>query len=635
VLKGLDDVRFEIQKLSTKDKEERNKEAASDADDEDDEVIKKPGLLVVDRIKSAVIEALRQEKEMSTPPVVDRSAADKELQNLRSIIDSLKSKLLNSEACLDREERRRAELEHRNETISRDLIQADRELESKTDQLKQLESDLRELHKANDLAQRGWEEEKHVRSKLDEIIKNIRSSLGQLTDKNAKLSQEVSSLQSLSSTQKDDISNLREEISKARGENGKLSRERTRLEREIEDERTRFSNLQNELMETGKAVAEQETRWREELSAEKLRVQSLERSLADEERRTKKMEEECDKLSKIAEERGKLKAMIEASVGRERNLESAKEALERRVYIAEAQVKVVSEERNRLENDRAAQLENDRRARGADIASLNAAMERLQAEKTQAVMVYEREKAALASQAAKIETLGREIHQVTQTGIEREAVLKTTKRELDESQAQIQSLRNEISALRAKLDQKDTQLESLRDIGDAARAEIVEKDKHIIQLEFIIASTTSPTKKSRDADTDLKLQRRDKEILRLREMMAALIRDNDDLIAQSADSVPLEHNRKYIAMKNILRAERERRKGLEKELARAMAKTAANKEDLGRTPGSRSVVSIFDTPSSTVGGLDTPVSLKDTPLSVRGFGVGEQTPLKGKGVLME
>jgi hypothetical protein len=104
VLKGLEDLQLGIQKLSSKDKEERTKEAASDADDEDDNVIKKPSLLGVDRIKSAVIEALRQEKELFTPPLIDRSAGDKELQNLKSIIDSLKSKLLDSEDNLDREE---------------------------------------------------------------------------------------------------------------------------------------------------------------------------------------------------------------------------------------------------------------------------------------------------------------------------------------------------------------------------------------------------------------------------------------------------------------------------------------------------------------------------------------------------
>ena len=74
---------------------------------------------------------------------------------------------------------------------------------------------------------------------------------------------------------------------------------------------------------------------------------------------------------------------------------------------------------------------------------------------------------------------------------------------------------------------------------------------------------------------------------------------------------------------------------MEKDLARAIARDTLNKEDVGRTPGSRSVVSLFDTPSSAIRGLDTPVSLKDTPLSVRGFGGGEDTPLKGRGVLFE
>jgi structural maintenance of chromosome 4 len=454
-----------------------------------------------------------------------------------------------------------------------------------------------------------------------------------MTDKNSKLSQEVSTLQSVTVSQKDDISSLREEISKARGDNGKLSRERTQLKREVEDERARFANLQNELMETGRAVAEQETRWREELSAEKLRVQSLERSLADEERRIKKMEEECDKLGKIAEERGKLKAMVEASVSRERHLEIVREKLEKRVYAAEAQVKVAQEERARFEKEESTRSHRDREMLNQEIASLRGFVNKVQDEKSQIAVLYERERANFELQSVMIESLGRETKQVTQTGMEREKLLEAATRDLKESQSQVVALRQEITSLREKMDKKDVQTDSLRDVADAARADVVKKDKQIVDLEFIIASTTSPTKKSRDDEANLKLQRREKEILRLREMMAALIRDNEELIAQSNEVIVPEQQKKYIAMKNVLRAENLRRKALERELARALTKNSSSQEDVGRTPGAKSIVSFYDTPGSVVGGLDTPVSLKDTPVSMRGFGGAEDTPLKGKGVL--
>ena len=59
----------------------------------------------------AVVEALRQEKEQIASSV-DRSA---EMKDLQFVIDSLKSKLLDAEDNLDREERRRIEAERRNE----------------------------------------------------------------------------------------------------------------------------------------------------------------------------------------------------------------------------------------------------------------------------------------------------------------------------------------------------------------------------------------------------------------------------------------------------------------------------------------------------------------------------------------
>ena len=65
VLKGLEAVQLGIQRLSGRDKEERRKEQGSDADDEDEEVnFKKPGILGIEKIKSAVIEAMRQEKQL-------------------------------------------------------------------------------------------------------------------------------------------------------------------------------------------------------------------------------------------------------------------------------------------------------------------------------------------------------------------------------------------------------------------------------------------------------------------------------------------------------------------------------------------------------------------------------------------
>jgi hypothetical protein len=116
-------------------------------------------------------------------------------------------------------------------------------------------------------------------------------------------------------------------------------------------------------------------------------------------------------------------------------------------------------------------------------------------------------------------------------------------------------------------------------------------------------------------------------------MMSALIQDNEELIAQSNEPIALGQQKKYNAMKNVLRAENLRRRALEKELARALTRVPSSQEDVGRTLGSKSTVNLFDTPSSVVVGLDTPVSLKDTPVSLRGLGGGEDTPLKGKGVL--
>jgi hypothetical protein len=628
VLKGLEALQLSVQRLSSKDREHRKKEEASDADDENEETTKKTGVLGLDRIRSAVVEALRQEKELFVG-YGDKGVGETELRNLKSVIDSLKSKLLDAEDNLDREERRRSDTERRAELISRDLVHSERELDVKTEALQKAESEVTDLQKRHDQAKRGWDDERHAHNKLDDVIKGIRGSLGQMTDKNSKLAHEVSTLQSLTTTQKDDISNLREEISKARGENGKLSRERTRLEREIEDERARFANLQNELAETGKAVAEQETRWRDELRAENLRVQSLERSLADEERRVKKMEEECDKLGKIAEERGKLKAMVEASVSRERHLEGVKEALEKRAYTAEAQVKVAHEERVRFEREWSARSHKEREVFAQEISSLRATINTLQEEKAKVNILYERERGQLAVQAQKIESIGQEINQAAQNAIQREKLFESTTRDLKDSHSQIANLRQEIATLRDKLDKKDVQADSLRELADTARADIVKKDKQIADLEFIIASTTSPTsptKKSRDDETFLKLQRREKEILRLREMMSALIQDNEELIAQSNEPIASEQQKKYNAMKNVLRAENLRRKALEKELARALTKVPSSQENVGRALASKSMVSLFDTPSSVVGGLDTPVSM-------RGFGGGEDTPLKGKGVL--
>ena len=629
VLKGLEAVQLGIQKLSVRDNEERRKEQGSDADDEDDEItVKKPSLLGIEKIKNAVVEALRQEKEQFASSV-DRSA---EMKDLKSVIDSLKSKLLDAEDNLDREERRRIEAERRNELFSRDLDQWQRNLDIKSDQLTDCELEIKELQKNLDQTARGWDNERHTSEKLEEVIKGIRTSLGQMTDKNAKLSHEISTLQSLTSTQLDDISSLREEISKARGENGKLARERNKHEREIEDERNRFANLQNELMETGKAIAEQETLWREELGAEKLRVQSLERNLADEERRVKKMEEECEKLAKIAEERGKLKAMVEASVARERTLEAVKEGLEKRMYTAEVRENVAQEEHVRREKEMTVQFEKEKDVLRHEISSLQATVKTLQEERTRASIIYGRDRTELAVQSEKIESLGRELKQAMQNNIDREKLLESSTHDLKESQSIIHSLRKEITTLRDRMDKKDAQLESLREIADSARTEIIEKDKQILELEFIIASTTSPTKRPREDESYVKLQKREKEISRLRELMSSLLHDNEDLLAESSEILLPEQQKKYNAMKNILRAERERRKALERDLARALAKIT---RDESRTPGSRSGGSIFETPATVNGGLDTPISLHGTPGSLRGFTVGEDTPLKGKRAFIE
>ena len=632
VMKGLEAVQTGIQRLSAKDREDKRKQEGSDADDEDETItIKKPGVLIMDKIKNAVIEALRQERDLFSPPpmVVDRTA---EVKELRSMIDGLKSKLLDSEDSLDREERRRSDVERRMELLSRDLVQHERTLDEKCDKLEAYEFELKDLRKKLETSVRDRDNERHAREKLDEVIKGIRSTLGQMTDKNSKLTHELSTLQSLNTTQKDEISSLRDDISSARGENGALLRERTALERSLEDERTRFANLQNELMETGKAVAEQETRWREELTAEKLRVQSLERNLLDEERRAKRLEEECEKLAKTAEERAKYKAMVEASVARERSLEGVHAALEKRVLNAEARATVAQEERSRFEKESRSLFEREKEALKEEISASQTTVSTLRQENMQANIELEQQKLNLAVQSDKVQSLERQLAQVA---LERKKSDELTSREAKETQAQITTHRKEITHLHDNLDKKDQQLESLHEIADAARAEIAEKDKTILELEYIITSTTSPIKKSRDDESYVKLQKREKEILRLRELMAALLQDNEDLVSQSKDLVVApEQQKKYTVMKNILRAERERRKGLERELARAMVRTSS-KDENGRTPGSRSVGSVFDTPASVPGGLDTPVSLNETPSSLRGFSVGMETPLKGKGVFVE
>jgi chromosome segregation ATPase len=453
-----------------------------------------------------------------------------------------------------------------------------------------------------------------------------------MTDKNAKLGAELDKAQSLATSQRDDISDLREEISKARGETGKLSRERNKLEQDLKDERARFANLQNELMETGRAIAEQETRWREELTAEKLRVQSLERSVADEERRFKKMEEECERLGLIAEERGKLKVMIEASVARERTLEGAKEKLEKRVHVAEARVNVLLEEQTRRERETAVHIEKEKEEMKEEIEALKATVKVLKEERTNVHHQLEREQTSLAVQAEKLNALERDLKQAAHTHTERQALLESTTYDLRESQCTVRDLQKDITALRTKLEKRDEQLESLRTSIDTHRAEIVEKDKHIVDLEFIIASTPSPTKKSRDEDLHLKLQKREKEILRIRELMISLLHDNEDLLAQSKENLVPEQQKKYNAMKNVLRAERERRKNVERELLRMQAKASLRGNEMAVTPGGSRSVSFFETPASGVRGLDTPISLNDTPGSLRGF---EDTPLKGKGVFAE
>jgi len=630
VMKVLEAVHADVQKLHAR--EQMKEEEASDADDEDDEIdIKKPSHLSHDRIKSAVIEAFKQEKDLFTalPTVPDRSA---EVKDLKAIVDGLKSKLLDSESNLDREERQRKELERQNELLSRDFAECEQNMESKSAHVKEMERELKELRNRIDETKCDLNNERHNSAKLNEIILGIRDSLGQMTDKNAKLATDLSLLQSLTTSQRDDISSLREEISKARGQTGKVTRERNMLERELEEERNRFINLQNELMETGRAVAEQETRWREELTAEKLRVQSLERNLADEERRVKKMDEECEKLSLMAEERGKLKAMVEAAVGRERSLESIKEKLESRVHLAEARAIVVLEEQSRREQAFEIRLEKEKEELKGEVQLLRETVKALQEERMRTNRLLEQERTSLAVRAEKIKTLERDLKQAANTHTERQALLESTTSDLRESQSTVRDLQKDITSLRIKLDRRDEQLEAVRTCLDTQRAEIVEKDKHIVDLEFIVASTPSPTKKSRDEELYIKLQRREKEILRIRELMASLLQDHEDLIAQSRETLVPEQQKQYNAMKNVLRAERERRKNVERELLRMQAKAAVRGGERGVTPrGSRSV-SFFETPASGVRGLDTPVSLNHTPGSMTGI---EDTPLKGKGVFVE
>lgn len=632
VMKVLEAVHADVQKLHAR--EQMKDEEASDADDEDEEIdlVKKPRLLAHERIKVAVIEALKQEKDLfavAYPAAPDRSA---EVKDLKTIIDNLKSKLLDSESQFDREERRRKELERQNDLLTRDLTDVEQNFESKSVQLKALEKEVKDLRNRNDGMNRELANERHGVEKLNEVIHGIRDSLGLMTDKNAKLTVELGKAQSLATSQRDDISDLREDISKARGETGKLSRERNKLEQDLKDERARFTNLQNELMETGRAIAEQETRWREELTAEKLRVQSLERSVADEERRFTKMEEECERLGLIAEERGKLKAMIEASVARERTLEGAKEKLEKRVHVAEARVNVILEEQTRREQGTAVHIEKEKEEMKEELASLKATVKVLKEERTKVHHQLDRERTSLAVQTEKVNALERDLKQAANTHTERQALLESTTDDLRESQSTVRDLHKDVIALRTKLEKRDEQVESLRTTIDSLRAEIVEKDKHITDLEFIIASTPSPTKKSRDEDLHLKLQKREKEILRIRELMVSLLHDNEDLLAQTKENLVPEQQKKYNAMKNVLRAERERRKNVERELVRMQAKASLRGNEMGVTPGGSRSASFFETPASGVRGLDTPVSLNYTPGSLRGF---EDTPLKGKGVFVE
>ena len=630
VLKGLEAVQIGIQRLSAKDREDKKKEEGSDADDEDEGVtVKNPGFLVTEKIKNAVIEALRQEKSLHAPPptVVDRTA---EVKDLRSMINGLKSKLLDSEDSLEREERRRSDAERRIELLSHDLVQHERNLDENADKLKIYESELEALRNKCDKTLRDRDNEKLTREKLDGVLKGMRSALGQMTDKNSKLTQEIETLQSLHKAQNDEVSKLHEDISTARSENSMLLRERATLERSLEDERARFTNLQNELMETGKAVAAQETRWREELTAEKLRVQSSERNLLDEERRAKKLEEECDKLAKTSEERAKYKAMVEASAAREKSLEGVHAALEKRVLTAEARATIAQEERSRFEKQSLCLFERDKEFLNGEISTLRSTILTLQQENIQATVDLERQKSKVAAQSDRVQSLEQQLAQVN---LERQKSDETNARVVKEYQSHIAAIHKEIASLREKIDKKEQQLESLHEIADAARAELAEKDRNILELEFVIVSTTSPTKKSRDEESHLKLQKREKEILRLRELLASLLQDNEDLVSQSQEIVPPDQQKKYNVMKNILRAERERRKGLERELLRALAK--ASQDDNGRTIGSRTAGSVLDTPASVRGGLDTPVSLSETPGSMRGFSLGEETPLKGKGVFVE
>jgi hypothetical protein len=612
------------------------REEGNEADDEDDEINPKQSTsLSLEKIKVAVIEALRQEKDLFASPatVVDTSATDKEIRDLKSVIDCLKSKLLDAEDALNREERRRMEYERKVDTVAKELVENERELDSKTEESKHLESQVKELQRNYDQARRDWDDEKHKCKKLEEVISGTRTSLGQMTDKNARLSQENSNLQSLSTSQKEEISSLREEISKARGENGKLGRERTRLERDVDEERQRFAKLQNEFMETGKAIAEQETRWREELGAEKLRVQGLERNLVDEERRVKKMEEECEKLAKIAEERVKLKAMVEVSVQRERQLERVKEELERRLYTAEAQVSLAKDECSRHGATLSTQFAKETEVYKAKISTLENSLKTLEAEKSKFSVAMEREKAKSVAHAEKITILEKDLEHAAQLAAEHQKSMDNLVKELDRLRTDISAYQQDTVALRGKIEKRDGQIEALRQTNSMAKEEIVTKDKLIAQLEFLVASATSPRKLPFSDDADIKLQKREKEILRLRSMLADVVRDNQELLAQSSDVVEPASQKKYVAMKNILSTEVDKRKAMQKELAKLMAKEA-KKEETGRTPA-QTKVNAFDTPASVIAGLDTPVSLKDTPSSLREFSPGVDTPLKGKGVFVE
>jgi len=325
---------------------------------------------------------------------------------------------------------------------------------------------------------------------------------------------------------------------------------------------------------------------------------------------------------------------VEGSVQREMALESAKEALEGRVHAAEAQLGVAKDKRTHFEDAMLARLDKESAADKSEIASLKETVKTIQAERNKISSLLERERMNAALHSAKTDSLEKDVRQATQTSLERKTVLDAATRDLNDVRSQVSAYQKDIFHLREKIEAKDAQLDSLRDAVETRKEDIVEKDKMICQLEFIIAMTTSPPGKSRQEEFTLKLQRREKEILRLRELLAALIQDNDDFVVRSNEVLAPEQQKKYNAMKNIVRAERMRRIGLERELAKILARDSAVAQP-GPSNGPEGGLSTFNTPASGMGGLDTPVSLKDTPTTMREFSMVEDTPLKGKGVLVE